>query len=529
MVKLFQTRPELNLLRIGSDEKIESDAKRFEANNAVMKWQKEIVKKAEEYWKKFEQDNSDLLLSVKKKSYLIDIDELSKKRKELGDKILETVKIINQDFRLSVRDMWGTSEYAIIEYVDEKQKIEDSIIKSIKKYTEKYEIEFPENVLFSQWIDNESIRLKKIVGSNNEKYNQFINRKKIKEDWCERLKRNQADLMSIFIENVNVIGGTCLGIANLFKTLKSKENIKFDWVIIDESGRSTPAETFVPMSRGKKIILVGDHKQLPPVVDKELADKAYEQNEIQRKILEESLFEYLYEQLPDSNKITLNHQYRMHPHIGQLVSYLFYDNAIISEKVSEKEKSHSLSFEKVIYWITTSDEKEKNIWHTKVGTSFSNSYEADIIKELLNKVQEDCEKRDIKKEIAVITAYSSQKRVLETRISSKDERVWKNLDIAIHTVDSFQGKECDIVIYDLVRSSKDKQLGFTSDYRRLNVALSRAKQLLFIVGNDRMAYEGRTPDKKIENPFRRLIEYIAGNHDCKIIPSKTVRQKNVIF
>jgi hypothetical protein len=75
------------------------------------------------------------------------------------------------------------------------------------------------------------------------------------------------------------------------------------------------------------------------------------------------------------------------------------------------------------------------------------------------------------------------------------------------SVDAFQGGECDIIIYDLVRNNPNKELGFTSDDRRLNVALSRTRQLLIIVGNDNMAYQGRTPNG-IPNPFKPLIEYI---------------------
>jgi superfamily I DNA and/or RNA helicase len=77
----------------------------------------------------------------------------------------------------------------------------------------------------------------------------------------------------------------------------------------------------------------------------------------------------------------------------------------------------------------------------------------------------------------------------------------------------FKGGECDIIIYDLVRSNPNKKLGFTSDDRRLNVALSRAKQLLIIVGNDNMAYQGKTPNH-ISNPFKPLIEYIDSSEFC---------------
>ena len=95
---------------------------------------------------------------------------------------------------------------------------------------------------------------------------------------------------------------------------------------------------------------------------------------------------------------------------------------------------------------------------------------AKVIKAVLLKVQENCELNSLHKEVGVISAYRSQIRELESAIAPNDKQLWKNLHIIIHTVDAFQGGECDIIIYDLVRSNQNKELGFTSDYRRLNVA-----------------------------------------------------------
>ena len=115
---------------------------------------------------------------------------------------------------------------------------------------------------------------------------------------------------------------------------------------------------------------------------------------------------------------------------------------------------------------------------------------------------------DLSKEVGVIAAYHSQIAILESSIAGpNNQQLWKNLHISIHTVDAFQGGECQLYLYDLVRNNREKKLGFTADDRRLNVALSRTRQLLIIVGNDNMAYEGRTPNG-IPNPFKPLIEYI---------------------
>lgn len=232
------------------------------------------------------------------------------------------------------------------------------------------------------------------------------------------------------------------------------------------------------------------------------------EKQIQKRVLEVSLFEYLYENLPKTNKITLNHQYRMHPDIGNLVSHLFYGDQVSSQRVNKKEKQHQLSqFDKNVYWISTSEVPMEKSQERENGKSRSNPYEAKVIKGVLSKIQQDCEDNHLSKEVGVIAAYRSQIAILESSIAPNDGQLWKNLHISIHTVDAFQGGECDIIIYDLVRNNRQKKLGFTSDDRRLNVALSRARQLLIIIGNDNMAYQGQTPNG-IPNPFKPLIEYI---------------------
>lgn len=149
----------------------------------------------------------------------------------------------------------------------------------------------------------------------------------------------------------------------------------------------------------------------------------------------------------------------------------------------------------------------------QIGKSFSNLYEAKVIKGVLAKIKENCESNNLSKEVGVISAYRSQISILESTIAPNNKQLWKNLHIVIHTVDAFQGGERDIIIYDLVRSNSKKILGFTSDYRRLNVALSRPRQLLITVGNDNMAYEGKTP-RNIPNQFKDLIEYIDSSKVC---------------
>ena len=504
---------EIKCIRIGREEKIEEDARQFEVEKAIIKWQGSLSYKSLLYWKQYQEQNERLLSGVKKIAQLEDIKTKNKELQILAQKLTQIISRFNSDL-IIYKDNLASIDFSdtAIELISEKLELEQKILKLLQTYTTKFAIEYPDNKNLSDWINEEYKVLQGILGDNQENYEKFIKLQNLNEEWNEKLIRKQKGLESIFIDEINVVGATCLGVARF-------KDRNFDWVIVDEAGRSTATETFVPMSKGKRIILVGDHKQLPPIIDQELQQRALSEKDIQKIILERSLFEYLYEQLPKTNKITLNNQYRMHPHIGNLVSTLFYDNQVASNLVNAEEKQHHVTiFDKNIYWISTSDAGEKS-QERENGKSRINHYEARVIKEVLAKIQENCESSQLQKEVGVISAYRSQISILESTIAPNDKQLWKNLHIIIHTVDAFQGGECDIIIYDLVRNNKQKKLGFTSDDRRLNVALSRAKQLLIIVGNDNMAYQGRTPNN-ISNPFKPLIEYIdSSSSSCSRLKS----------
>ncbi|HYW20995.1 MAG TPA: AAA domain-containing protein [Nodularia sp. (in: cyanobacteria)] len=505
---------EIKCVRIGREEKIEEDARQFEIEKAILNWQQSIQSKSLAYWQNYQEQNEQLLSGVKKIANIEKIKEQHQELQNLAKKLAQVIERFNSEL-IILKNNSISYEFSnmALDLIDEKMQLENKILAEIEKYIAKFSIEYPEQKQLNEWINDEYKVVQTILGNNRENYEKYIKLQKLNEDWNERLKRKQQDLISFFIEGVNVVGATCLGVANF-------KDRNFDWVIVDEAGRSTAPETFVPMSKGKKIILVGDHRQLPPIIDRELQERALNEKEIQKKVLEISLFEYLYENLPNTNKITLNHQYRMHPDIGNLVSHLFYEDKVSSQRVNPDEKKHQLKqFDKTVYWISTSDVPMEESQERKNHKSRSNPYEAKVIKAVLLKIQQDCEDNNLFKEVGVIAAYRSQIGILESSIAPNDQQLWKKLHISIHTVDAFQGGECDIIIYDLVRNNPKRELGFTSDDRRLNVALSRTRQLLIIVGNDNMAYQGRTPNR-IPNPFKPLIEYIDEKTDfCSRITS----------
>jgi superfamily I DNA and/or RNA helicase len=516
LAKIDLGKQKIGLLRIGREEKIEDGAKQFEIERAIMDWQNSIRSSSLSAQQNYSTNNENLLAGVKRLSDVETLSELQETRQKVSRNLLEDITQFNKDIIITEElNPLSSAAFDALDKIDERMQLDTSILEKLKSYLQKFGVKYPSQQSFSGWLEEEHDRLKNLLGDKNENYTQFLKLKTLSTEWNNRLLRKQVDLIPLFLESVNVIGATCLGSANI-------KEVIFDWVIIDEAGRSTAPETFVPMTKGRRNILVGDHKQLPPIIDRELQSRALSEQDISKLVLETSLFEYLYEELPKPKKITLSHQYRMHPEIGDLVSTLFYDNLVSSEKVDIGKKQHHLSIlNKSIYWISTSDASPEIYRERQMGKSYTNSYEANLIKNVLQKIQNDYEVSHTSKEVGIIAGYASQVSLLETIITPGNQSLWKNLTISIHTVDAFQGGECDIIVYDLVRSNEQKKLGFTADQRRLNVALSRAKQLLIIIGNDVMAYEGKTPMNQ-RNPFTDLIEYIDSKPDtCERLKSKS--------
>lgn len=346
-----------------------------------------------------------------------------------------------------------------------------------------------------------------VLKENKNKYAVYSKVESLCKEWQKRVTQGNG-LLQESIADATLVGATCLGIASLSDAIE----FNFDWVIVDEAGKATPLEILVPICLGKKVILVGDHKQLPPVVDEALLkfqDK--EKGNISKEDLELSLFEYLEQSLSDECKSILNEQYRMNPVIGNLISELFYENQLVS-RTSKEEKTIPLKMydSKPLVWLSTvnnSDRKEE-----RIADSYRNSCEAKIIFEQLLQIDEELGELKLKKETAIIAGYRGQRDRLTRLYESNYKERFHNMSIEINTVDAFQGRETDIVFYSVVRSNDEGKLGFLKDVRRLNVAFSRSRELLIVVGDHQCAQKNLNINGQ-ENPFVGIIKYIRKNED----------------
>ncbi len=319
----------------------------------------------------------------------------------------------------------------------------------------------------------------------------FLNDLQIEED--ENIYDEELGyLSSNYMHKLNIWGAT------LFETGKNSfKNKNFDVVIVDEVSKATPPELVLPILKGQKLILVGDHKQLPPIIkDVSLEDIAEECNiSLDSLDFDTTVFEKLIQNNPD-NYVMLNTQYRMHPDIQKAINQFYRDEKNneglkCGLKNPDLEKCHQIQdktfHKKHLVWLKTkkSDEESQH----KGSSSFFNESEIKRIKTTLDFLNKSYEKIEKKPSVGVITFYGSQLSEL-TSLEKKgfwrlprEDRNYPHLDIRFGTVDRFQGQEKDIIIVSLVRNNKKHEVGFAKKPHRINVAFSRARNLLIIVGN----------------------------------------------
>ncbi|XP_017100799.1 regulator of nonsense transcripts 1 homolog isoform X1 [Drosophila bipectinata] len=271
------------------------------------------------------------------------------------------------------------------------------------------------------------------------------------------------------LEAADVICCTCVGAGD-----GRLSRIKFTSILIDESMQSTEPECMVPVVLGaKQLILVGDHCQLGPVV---MCKKAA------RAGLSQSLFERLV--VLGIRPFRLEVQYRMHPELSQFPSNFFYEGSL-QNGVCAEDRRLKLDFpwpqpERPMFFLVTQGQEEI----AGSGTSFLNRTEAANVEKITTRFL----KAGIKPEqIGIITPYEGQRAYLVQYMQyqgSLHSRLYQEIEIA--SVDAFQGREKDIIIMSCVRSNERQGIGFLNDPRRLNVALTRAKYGIIIVGNPKV-------------------------------------------
>lgn len=273
-------------------------------------------------------------------------------------------------------------------------------------------------------------------------------------------------------DNHQIIGVTC----NQIDHLLDEDSEDFDLIIVDECSKATLPEWIMAMSVGRKCILVGDHKQLPPTFCEEESNALDTLAEAKARLIKDGVIDKIFEHLPSTMKGQLSKQYRMLPHIGSFISKNFYNGNLRHHR---EDTDHDFTH---FGWFTYDSHGYRvPIEH---GGVLENQREIEII---THSLVEMCSRRKIKTakskqrklSVAVITPYRAQSRALRDAINKLDIREY--LAVEVDTVDAFQGRQADIVFFSFVRTTGPAT--FYADSRRMNVAISRARDAVYLIGD----------------------------------------------
>lgn len=335
-------------------------------------------------------------------------------------------------------------------------------------------------------LTNEHLQLD--IEQVDEKIKQLIAWQHVVHEWKEALSHmRQQALYAISLEMVDVVGATCIGI----NTNPAFRNIPFDTVIVDEAGQIQLHNLIVPLSRGKRSILVGDHKQLPPVVQQELIEEL-DNRGVDTELMNDSWFEQLWPVTSEQRKVILDTQYRCPAIISDYISTAFYEGAYYAGQGMESKRPLFSFTQSPLVFIDTSslpskEREEKSFFADGRSQVQDNPLETSTVVSLLERALS--EKPDLGEgEIGIVVPYKNHVVAIRTAIR-KAQRAGRlsalktPLEDLVASVDSFQGQERDLIIMTFTRSNARRTVGFLQDWRRLNVGMTRAKSQLIMVGD----------------------------------------------
>ena len=278
--------------------------------------------------------------------------------------------------------------------------------------------------------------------------------------------REIRDLESRIINDV-LSGAEVLCTTNIGAGHFTLQDRKFPIVLIDEATQASEPSSLVPIVKGaRQLILVGDHRQLPPTVISQNAEDGG---------LNIPLFERLIDNGIPSHMLTT--QYRMHSTIREFPSARFYDNRL-EDGCNDSDRPPAAGFlwpdwNKPVAFVPIHGSEIQD----PTSSSKSNMDEAGMVVKIVNDLLAAGDL--LPEDIGVISPYSGQVRLIRQLFDEKVE------GLEIKSVDGYQGREKEIIVLSTVRSNTEGNVGFLSDYRRLNVALTRAKRGLIVIGDDR--------------------------------------------
>jgi superfamily I DNA and/or RNA helicase/serine/threonine protein kinase len=339
------------------------------------------------------------------------------------------------------------------------------------------------NALLNEKLSELVLYQEELLGKSetNQRFKRIL---ELNGEWRQRFGTDP-DCYEAILAAQNIVAGTCIGIGGL-----PDESLgEFDLCILDEASKATPTEALVPLAKSKKWILVGDPKQLPPYVDAALHDQeVWERFDLDPQQLRDTLLTRLQIGLPPTQQSQLTTQHRMVAPIGNLISKVFYDGILQSTR-NHNCPILSQVLHHPVAWFSTSKlsaRAERNL-----GSSFLNVVEAQEILKIIERIEFFAQalKTGSKKSnlpnivsVAILSGYAAQTEHIEHLLEQKRHK-WNHTQVKCNTVDAFQGREADLAIFSVTRSNLHRRAGFLQSRERINVALSRGRNGLCIVGD----------------------------------------------
>ncbi len=361
-----------------------------------------------------------------------------------------------------------TLMYKIKHKVGEELKKIDEEISNLKK-------ELNDSLKFIKEFENEKINFNRLLFFKDK-----IN--EIKKVLIKHIKKRSniiKEESKKLIYEAKIIGSTIIK-----ASLQPLNEVFFDIVIIDEASQISLTLAMLGIIKAKKWILIGDHKQLLPIFK---IVKKYEAN------VKLGIFSRLFEKY-SNRTMWLTEHYRSNPKIISLANRLFYENKLIARTnddlvINLKKFTHNFLDPKIPFVFINVDSRQE-----KIKKSVKNENEIKLIESIIRDIID----ANYNESVGIITPYRAQRNEIKSRINYEN--------VEIETIDSFQGKEKDLIVFSIT-ATEPKQLNFVSNPNRLNVALTRARKKLIIIGNGNEIEKSDTILKELINYAKSLNSF----------------------
>ncbi|WP_328397982.1 AAA domain-containing protein [Nocardia sp. NBC_00416] len=332
-------------------------------------------------------------------------------------------------------------------------------------------------------------------------------------DWLASLN-DPAAAEPMFLPTQSVVAGTCMG----FLANSTIGAMQFDLCIIDEASRATAAELLVPMTRSKRWVMVGDTKQLPPMVEEVLEHGDIVTTfDLDRDVVSRSLFDTLLDEVPQACRTSLVTQHRMAVPIGELISQTFYGGTLIHEPLPVLDLN-TIDEDDRLVWFSTSHRSNRYEEAKFPGSASAfNKLEVEKIAEMIKSLNEQAVRGRFRRlyghklEVLVLSGYQKQRTEIQRALRRLGVFGSSHIDVQVKTIDAVQGRESDVVIFSVTRSNLTSEFGFLGQpyTGRMNVALSRAREALWIVGDSEFCASR-------EGPLKDVVHHIMSSSGGKV-------------